>query len=175
MKITILVEGRTEQAFKTPLLEFMKPSLEGRMPSLDFFTCDGRVYKGDKLRRVVEGLLNNGKRPADAVIAVTDAYTGTGDFDDAEDAKRKMGEWVGANDKFYPHAAQHDFEAWLLPFWKDLRSLRGDKMSIAISESVTGEPKLTLEQKPACFDPELHWGEVIATGLLGKEILINAS
>jgi antitoxin MazE len=34
-----------------------------------------------------------------------------------------------------------------------------------------GEPKLTLEQKLAAFDPVLHGGEVMATCPLGKEVL----
>jgi hypothetical protein len=85
------------------------------MPHLDFFPFDGRIPKEEKLRRTVQNLLRNGKVPSDAVIALTDVYTGTKDFVDAADAKRKMREWVGSNDKFYPHAAQYDFEAWLLP------------------------------------------------------------
>ncbi len=34
-----------------------------------------------------------------------------------------------------------------------------------------GEPKLTLEQKLAAFDPVLHGGEVMTTGPVGKEVL----
>ena len=34
-----------------------------------------------------------------------------------------------------------------------------------------GEPKLTLEQKLAAFDPVLHGGEAMATGAVGKEVL----
>lgn len=34
-----------------------------------------------------------------------------------------------------------------------------------------GEPKLTLAQKLAAFDPELHSGEVMATGPVGREVL----
>lgn len=34
-----------------------------------------------------------------------------------------MRQWVGDNPKFYPHAAQHDFEAWLLPFWSTIQRL----------------------------------------------------
>jgi antitoxin MazE len=34
-----------------------------------------------------------------------------------------------------------------------------------------GEPKLTLEQKLAAFDPVLHGGEAMATGPVGKEVL----
>ncbi|MDP8983904.1 MAG: AbrB/MazE/SpoVT family DNA-binding domain-containing protein [Pseudomonadota bacterium] len=33
-----------------------------------------------------------------------------------------------------------------------------------------GEPKLTLEQRLAVFDPHLHGGEVMATGSVGKEV-----
>ncbi len=95
------------------------------MPHLDFFPCDGRVYKEEKLRRTVNALLRNGRTPSDAVIALTDVYTGTKDFVDAADAKWKMRAWVGDDDRFHPHAAQHDFEAWLLPFWGDIQVLAG--------------------------------------------------
>jgi Domain of unknown function (DUF4276) len=122
LKITIIVEGRTEQAFKPHLLQFLQGWLTGQMPKLDFFPCHGRIYKEEKLRRTVEDLLRNGKRPSDAVIALTDIYTGTNDFVDAADARKKMKAWVGNNPKFHPHAAQHDFEAWLLPFWSDIQA-----------------------------------------------------
>jgi hypothetical protein len=95
------------------------------MPTLDFFPCDGRVYKGDKLRRTVDNLLRKRPGPADAVIALTDVYTGTNDFENAADARRKMQAWVGDNPQFYPHAAQHDFEAWLIPFWPAIKELAG--------------------------------------------------
>ena len=56
MKITILVEGKTEQAFKPYLLQFLMSRLADRMPNVGFFPCQGRVYKEDKLRRTVEDL-----------------------------------------------------------------------------------------------------------------------
>jgi antitoxin MazE len=34
-----------------------------------------------------------------------------------------------------------------------------------------GEPKLTLAQKLAAFDPDLHSGEIMATGPVGTEVL----
>jgi antitoxin MazE len=34
-----------------------------------------------------------------------------------------------------------------------------------------GEPKLTLAQKLAAFDPDLHRHEVLATGPVGNEVL----
>ena len=45
MKIAILVEGKTELAFKSHLLNFLKSRLESKMPKLDFFAYDGRIPK----------------------------------------------------------------------------------------------------------------------------------
>lgn len=36
---------------------------------------------------------------------------------------KKMRNWVGHNDRFHPHVAQHDFEAWLLPYWQEIQHL----------------------------------------------------
>jgi hypothetical protein len=36
-----------------------------------------------------------------------------------------MRDWVGAEPRFHPHAAQHDFEAWLIPYWDDIKRLSG--------------------------------------------------
>ena len=54
VKIAILVEGKTEMAFREHLLAFLKGPLEGKMPSLHFFPYDGRIPKQAKLKRVVE-------------------------------------------------------------------------------------------------------------------------
>lgn len=126
MKISIIVEGKTEKAFMPALREFLNPRLPGRMPRLDVSPYDGRIPKGDKLQRVVENLLL-GRNPADHVITLTDVYTGTilQDFIDAEDAKAKMRRWVGGEIRFHPHAAQYDFEAWLLPYWPTIQRLAG--------------------------------------------------
>ena len=127
MKILILVEGETEKAFKTILLAFLKSRLE-QMPKLKFMPEKGLISKGEKLKRVVENSLN--QDDYDAVIALTDVYTGTNDFKDAADAKAKMREWVGNNPNFYPHAAQHDFEAWLLPYWSKIQNLAKHNKSV---------------------------------------------
>ena len=120
MKILILVEGETEKAFKPILLDFLKSRLQ-QMPKLKFMPEKGRIPKEEKLKRVVENSLN--QDGYDAVIALTDVYTGTNDFKDGADAKAKMREWVGNNPNFYPHVAQHDFEAWLLPYWSTIQKL----------------------------------------------------
>ena len=44
---------------------------------------------------------------------------------DAADAKAKMRHWVGPELRFHPHVAQYDFEAWLLPYWDDIKKIAG--------------------------------------------------
>jgi hypothetical protein len=124
MKISIIVEGKTEKAFLPFLREFLSTKLLSKMPRLDILPYDGRIPKEGKLKRIVENLLN-GRNPSDHVIALTDVYTGTQppDFRDAADAKVKMRQWVGNEPRFHPHAAQYDFEAWLLPYWPTIQKL----------------------------------------------------
>jgi len=127
MRIAILVEGRTERAFKPYLLAYLQTRLAGKMPKLDFVPYDGRIPTGDKLKRVVANLLNNKRHPAEAVIALSDVYTGSipPEFPTAQVAKAKMKEWIGGEDRFHPHVALHDFEAWLLPYWEKIKRLTG--------------------------------------------------
>jgi hypothetical protein len=127
VRIAILVEGDTERVFLPSLRGFLSRHLAGKMPNLSVRPYDGRIPKGEKLRRIVEDLLTK-RPPSDAVIALTDVYTGTADFTDAADAKAKMAEWVGGDERFYPRVAQHDFEAWLLPYWPTIQKLAKHNM-----------------------------------------------
>lgn len=122
MKIAILVEGKTEQAFKPKLQEFLKSRLARQMPKLDFVPCDGGLPTGNKLQRMVGRLLNQGSRSADAVIALTDVYP---NYQDAQQAKAALTDAVPDENRFYVHVALHDFEAWLLPYWKAIQNLAG--------------------------------------------------
>lgn len=158
VKIAILVEGTTEKAFKPHLIAFLKTRLADRMPRLDFVPQDGRIPKEDKLRRTVENLLR-GREPADAVIALTDVYTGTQDFQDAANAKAKMQQWVGQNSRFYPHAAQHDFEAWLLPYWDEIKKVAGSNRT-----APAGPPEQVDHNQP----PSYRIKEVFRTGSKGR-------
>ena len=126
MKIAVIIEGKTEKAFLPYLRRFLETRLGGNMPKLDPHPYDGRIPTEDKLKRVVQRLLS-GRDAAEYVIALTDVYTGTRppDFIDAVDAKNKMRQWVGVEPKFHPHAAQFDFEAWLLPYWLTIQKLAG--------------------------------------------------
>lgn len=94
------------------------------MPNINTAPQHGRIPHGDKLKRIVTNLLS-GSNPVDHVIALTDVYTGIEPpiFNNAKDAKDKMRSWVGDEPRFHPHAAQYDFEAWLLPYWPTIQQL----------------------------------------------------
>lgn len=154
MKITILVEGKTEMAFKPHLTAFLRGKLAGKMPRLDMFPYHGRIPTEVDLRRKVQNLLS-GAQASDAVIALTDVYTGSDDFKDAADAKAKMRQWVGPNELFHPHVAQHDFEAWLLPYWTDIQKLAGHNR-----KAPPGLPETVDHNHP----PSHHIRELFRTG-----------
>lgn len=159
MKIALLIEGKTEKAFLPYLRLFLEKHLAGSMPRLDPFPQNGRLPTQDKLKRIVERLLSDGPRSADAVIALTDVYTGTREFQDAADAKQKMRDWVGVCDQFYPHAAQYDFEAWLLPYWDDIQRLAGHDRT-----APTGAPESVNHDNP----PAHRIREIFRTGSRGR-------
>jgi hypothetical protein len=154
LKITILVEGKTETAFKPHLTAFLAKRLVGRMPRLDMFPYHGRIPTGEDLRRKIENLLS-GSQPSDAVIALTDVYTGTNDFLDAADAKAKMRQWAGPCVPFYPHVAQYDFEAWLLPYWDEIQKLAGHNR-----KAPPGAPESVDHNHP----PSQHLREIFRIG-----------
>jgi hypothetical protein len=152
-KIAILVEGATEAAFKKKLCEFLQSRLEPKMPKLHFIKQNGGIPKEDKLKKIVETLLDN--NGYDAVIALTDVYTGKQDFTDANDAKEQMRRWVDNNPNFYPHTALHDFEAWLLPYWTTIQKLAKHNRS-----GPSGLPETVNHQKPTSY-----WiKEIFSTG-----------
>ena len=92
----------------------------------------------------------------DHVIALTDVYTGKKiNFIDAEDAKKKMRKWVGEEPRFHPHAAQYDFEAWLLPYWPTIQNLAGHKQA-----GPKGNPEKVNHDKP----PSFHIKEIFNSG-----------
>jgi len=130
MRVVLLVEGHTEQAFIQHLRQYLSRHLSP-MPKLEVRPYHGRVPTGGALREAVQDLLRRRQRPVGHVIALTDVYTGTTPplFKSADDARGKMRGWVGAEPRFHSHAAQYDFEAWLIPYWNDLRSIAGHNQS----------------------------------------------
>jgi hypothetical protein len=156
------MEGDTEKAFMPFLRNFLLVYLEGKMPKLDTFPCHGRLPKRDELKKLVTTLFNDGKHSADAVIALTDVYTKTSDFTDAGDARKKMSDWVGPLDRFYPHAAQHEFEAWLLPYWSEIQKLAGHNKT-----APGAQPETVNHNKP----PSRHIGEIFLKGKKRKSYI----
>ena len=60
------------------------------------------------------------------------------------------------------------------PLAKATRVARGTPVQLEVVEGgffvrVGGKPKLSLAQKLQAFDPELHGGEVMASGRVGNE------
>ncbi|MEG4629187.1 DUF4276 family protein [Microcoleus sp. AR_TQ3_B6] len=159
MKIAILVEGATEMAFREKLREFLQSRLQ-KMPKLRFIPQDGGIPKERDLKRLVENLLDNDGY--DAVIALTDVYTGKQHFKDANDAKEKRMTWVDNNPQFYPHTASHDFEAWLLPYWTTIQKLAKHNLS---APSGSGSPETVNHQKP----PSYWIKEIFRTGKCRKD------
>lgn len=122
VRVALMVEGETERAFLPVLRSFLEERLAGRMPRIKACVYDGRIPTGHKLRHEIGLLLNQNE----VVVGLTDVYTGTSDFADAADAKRKMRDWAGEfSNRFYPHAAQYEFEAWLLPYWDRIQAVSG--------------------------------------------------
>jgi hypothetical protein len=68
MKIAIIVEGKTEKAFQPYLGNFLQTHLAGKMPKLETHPCDDSIPTQEKLKRVVQNLLN-GKDAVNHVIA----------------------------------------------------------------------------------------------------------
>ncbi|MBI5589140.1 MAG: DUF4276 family protein [Deltaproteobacteria bacterium] len=147
MKITLIVEGKTEKAFLPYLRNFLEIRLSNNKPKLDANPYNGRIPTGEKLKRVVQMLLR-GQHPSDHIIALTDGYTGSQppDFQDAADAKSKMRQWVGDEPRFHPHVAHHDFEAWLLPYWAFIQNMAGHN-----KKAPPGKPETVNHNNPPAY------------------------
>ena len=153
MRIVLIVEGRTEEVFLSALRRFLLARLAGKMPRSEPNRQDGLIPSGHELKKLVDRHLNEG---ASAVIALTDVSPV---FTDATDAKNKMRQWVGDERRFHPHAAQHDFEAWLLPYWDQIRKITGCSRN-----APPGNPELVDHNSP----PSERVREAFRTGTKTK-------
>ncbi|MEM7536473.1 MAG: DUF4276 family protein [Chloroflexota bacterium] len=115
-KIVLYVEGDTEVALKKHLKAFLdeRAETEGK-PKVTLETRKLVTRKADKLHRDVKRELR--RRDVLGVVGLIDVFP---NFKNAEEAKRHLRRAVGDEPNFYPHAAQYDVEAWLLPFWNDI-------------------------------------------------------
>lgn len=113
MTIILLVEGATETALKNKLKSFLdeRAMKEGK-PRVALRTKDIMTPNRKRLGRRVQLELRDPK--VTAVVGLIDVYP---EFRSADEARRFLREAVGKESRFYPHAAQYDVEAWLLPYW----------------------------------------------------------
>ncbi len=119
-EIVLLVEGRTETAIKPILKAFLDRRCESEgKPKVRLTTkpLDSSLLKEKTVRnRVVRNL----KRPGVlGVVALIDVVASGRPmrFANAAAAIKFLAECAPNESRYRAHAAQHDFEAWLLPYW----------------------------------------------------------
>ncbi len=113
MTVVLVAEGATELALERALKAFLdeRATAEGR-PKVALRTKPTMSLNANRLRRDVELELSSPR--VTAVVGLIDVYP---EFSSASEAKEWQRQAVGAERRFYPHAAQYDVEAWLLPYW----------------------------------------------------------
>lgn len=122
MRIILLAEGDTERAIAEHLKCFLDESAErAGKPKVALRTKPITTNRGDLRGRIRLELRDP---QAIAVVGLIDVYP---QFSSAEEAKRFLREASESDPRFYPHAALHDVEAWLLPFWSVICTRLGIK------------------------------------------------
>ncbi len=118
MKIVLLVEGKTETAFRDKLKAFLDERCDRQGKSKISLRTKPMNSRLMNERRIGERVTMSLRAPDVAcVIALVDVYP---NFDSARAAKEFLRRAVGGEPRFHAHAAQFDFEAWLLPYWDDI-------------------------------------------------------
>ena len=139
MKISLIVEGKTEKVFVCKLREYLETPLHEKMPKLPPVPQNHGIPLGDKLDKLVNSLLS-GRDASDHVIALTDVYPM---FSSAGNAKEKIRQSVKNQDRFHVHVAQYEFEAWLLPYWPQIQQLAKHNQS-----APRGSPEMVNHNNP---------------------------
>lgn len=172
MRIVLIVEGDTERVLLKHLRLFLKERLGAKpMPKLE---SRARVPIHSHLEKDVKMHLARG---ADAVVALTDVYTGQSDFRDAADAIDQLTRLANAGDRFHAHAAQWEFEAWLLPYWDRIRARSGSTAKPSPNpEAVNGAKPPSQRLKELYARGGRRYDKVLEADaiLKGKSLLIAA-
>ncbi len=113
MTIVLLVEGATETALKHKLKAFLdtRAEREGH-PKVALRTRDIMSPSEAKLRGRIRLELRDPQ--VEAVVGLIDVYP---EFTSATKAKEFLRRAADGEPHFYPHVAQYEVEAWLLPYW----------------------------------------------------------
>ena len=119
-EIVLLVEGKTEKAIKPVLKQFLDARCvsEGK-PKVRLSTkpLDSRLLKERIIRDHVR--MNLKRSSVIGVVALIDVVCSGRDkqFKNATDAVQFLLGAAPNETRFRAHAAQYDFEAWLMPYW----------------------------------------------------------
>lgn len=116
------MEGQTEKAFKRHLQKFLDERCElDKRPrvKLDTLKLDSKLTKPGKVADAAKIALS--RKEVIGVVALIDVVcSGSRSFKNAKGAIRFLQRCVPNESSFRAHAAQYDFEAWLLPYWDDI-------------------------------------------------------
>lgn len=125
MKIVVVCEGKTEEALRNGLRDF----IQARTETNPRMGLEMRSFHGPVMREKLGAMVKNYDRDEDVagVVALTDVFP---DFDNAKVAIDKLTSAAGdlpQRIRFRAHAAQYDVEAWILPFWNEIAEKLGVK------------------------------------------------
>ncbi len=148
MKVVVLCEGKTEAALRTALAGFVNRHATDARGGIATKPVPGKLA-GQKFRTQVR--LNCAQSDVLGVIGLTDVY---GVFESGAQAKQALQETIagiGNAEKFRPHVAQFELEAWLMPFWDEIAATLRVKV-----KKPGGRPEEIDKQKP----PSRHLKEL---------------
>jgi len=122
-EIVLLIEGETETAVKSIFKQFLdarcdaenKPKVRLTTKPLGSGLLNEETVK-DQLA------MNLGRSGVKGVVALIDVVCSgrPQQFKNAAEAIAFLGGIAPNEDRYHPHAAQYDFEAWLLPYWDEI-------------------------------------------------------
>ena len=130
-EIVLLVEGKTEKAVKPVLKRFLDERCEKNInalgqpkpkPKVRLTTkpLDSRLLKEKTVKDQLT--MNLGRPSVRGVVALIDVVCSgrPQQFKDAGAAIQFLADMAPEEPRYRAHAAQYDFEAWLLPYWNDI-------------------------------------------------------
>jgi hypothetical protein len=129
-EIVLLVEGSTEEACVPALKAFLDPRcLAAGQPRVRLRpVAIGHLRERDLRSRVETNLA---RRDVLGVVALMDVKCAgrPRQFADAAETIAYLRSVAPDESRYRPHAAQFDFEAWLLPYWDDICRRVGRKQA----------------------------------------------
>ena len=147
MKIVLLAEGDTEKALAEHLKRFLDQRAEAAgKPKIALRTKPITLNRGDLRGRIRLELC---EPQVIAVVGLVDVYPR---FTSAEHAKQFLREASANDPRFHAHAALHDVEAWLLPFWRSIC----DKIGVRHAPPGAHPEKVDFNQPPSRRLQELY-------------------